>query len=121
MCLIVVDTYSKWPEAKFMTSTTTTPTVETSRDKFAAHGIPAQVVSDNGPQFVSDELKFFLSKNEIKHSPVPKYHPQSNGAAERSVQIVKGILKKYLVNDELGCNVKVPIQHRLDNFNQTHH
>ena len=57
-----------------------------------------------------------MSKNGIKHSPVPKYHPQSNGAAERSVQIVKGILKKYLVNNELGCNVKVPIQHRLDNF-----
>ena len=42
--------------------------------------------------------------------------PQSNGAAERSVEISKGSLKKYLVSDQFGSDVKVPIQYRVDNF-----
>ena len=32
------------------------------------------------------------------------------------MQIVKGSLKKYLVSDEFGSDVKVPLQHRVDNF-----
>ena len=32
-------------------STTTAKTIELLRDKFAAFGIPVELVSDNGPQF----------------------------------------------------------------------
>ena len=114
--LIMVDAYSKWLCVESMNTTTSTKTINVLRSWFAIYGLPVELVSDNGPQLCSAEFELFLSKNGIKHILVPQYHPQSNGAAERSVQIVKGSLKKYLVSDQFGSDVKVPLQHRVDNF-----
>ena len=61
-----------------MASTTSTKTIDELRRLFAAYGLPEQVVTDNGPQFVSQEF--------IKTSP---YHLASNGAVERLVQTFK--------------------------------
>ena len=48
--LVVVDAHSKWPEVFQMASTSTTKTITYLRQLFATHGIPEQLVSDNGPQ-----------------------------------------------------------------------
>ena len=42
-------------------------TIEVMRTLFAAYGLPAQVVSDNGSQFTSEEFKDFMKGNHIKH------------------------------------------------------
>ena len=55
MWLIVVDAHTKWPEVIAMKSTTASNTIATLRSLFARYGIPPQVVSDNGPQFMSEE------------------------------------------------------------------
>ena len=87
--LVMIDAHSKWVEVFPMASTTSTKTIECRRSCFAAYGIPEQPVSDNGPQFTSGEFKRFVGTNGITHTLVPAYHPSSNGAAERSVQILK--------------------------------
>ena len=58
--LIVVDVHSKWPEVIEMTSTTASKTITELRKLFSAYGLPEQLVSDNGPQFVSEEFGTFL-------------------------------------------------------------
>ena len=87
--LVVFDSHSKWIDVKHMTSTTTQHTLNELRLMFALYGFPEEVVSNNGPQFTSNEFASFMSKNGIKHTLVPPYHPQSNGVAERSVRVVK--------------------------------
>ena len=67
MFFIVVDAHSKWPEVVEMTTTTTANTLKALRKMFAQYGLPEQMVSDNGPQFVSAELATFAKKNGIKH------------------------------------------------------
>ena len=89
MLLIVVDAHSKWPEAQSMSTTTATHTIKALREMFARYGIPQQLVSDNGPQFISEQFAEFMAVNGIKHIRTAPYHPSSNGAAERLVQTIK--------------------------------
>jgi len=91
--LIVVDSFSKWPEVIPMTSTTAYSTVRVLMSLFATHGIPEQIVSDNGPQFVSSEFDSFCKGNNIKHIRSAPYHPATNGEAERFVQTFKSNMK----------------------------
>lgn len=58
------------------------------------------VISDNGPQFSSQCFKDFAEKYGFEHATLSPHYPQSNGLAEKGVQIVKHILKKAVENAE---------------------
>jgi hypothetical protein len=94
MFLLLVDSYSKWLEVIPMSSTTSAATIGVLRSLFSRFGLPIQLVSDNGPQFSSEEFALFLKNNGIKHTLCPPYHPASNGLAERYVQTFKSMMKK---------------------------
>jgi hypothetical protein len=94
--LIVVDAFSKWPEAFVMKSTTSTATMEILDDLFARYGLPDELVSDNGPQLVSAQFENFLRERGIRHKTTPQYFPATNGQAERFVQTIKGSLLRSL-------------------------
>ena len=93
MYLVIVDAYSKWPEVIKMTSTTSEKTIDVLRSVFARFGVPEQLVSDNGPQFTSEEFQHFMKHLGIKHRRGAPYHPATNGLAERFVQTFKKSLK----------------------------
>ena len=76
-----------------MPTTTSTATIHELRCLFASYGLPEQLVSDNGPQFVSDEFQVFLKSNRVKHIRSAPYHPSSNGLAERFVRTFKTALR----------------------------
>ncbi|XP_062609943.1 uncharacterized protein K02A2.6-like [Saccostrea cucullata] len=86
MFLIAVDAFSKWPKLIIeieMRSTTSNTTINTLRTLFARQGIPAEIVSDNGPQFRSEEFHQFMESNAIRHITSSPFHPRTNGQAER--------------------------------------
>ena len=89
MYLLVTDAHSKWPEIVEIKSTTASRTVEELRKLFSSYGLPEQLVMDNGPQFVSEEFAMFTKVNGVKHIKNAPYHPSTNGAVERLVQIFK--------------------------------
>ena len=93
MFLIVVDARSKWPEVFAMKSTTAERTVDVLRTIFARNGLPEHLISDNGPQFVSEEFRRFMKINGIRHTTSSPYHPKTNGLAERFVQTFKSAMK----------------------------
>ena len=93
MWLVVVDAYSKWIDVVRMSSTTTEMTINAMRRLFAQHGIPSEIVSDNGPQFISSDFKTFLKRNGVKHVLSAPYHPASNGEAERAVRTFKEAMR----------------------------
>ena len=95
MWLLLVDSYSKWPEVIQMnTNTTSSATIRAFRSIFARTGIPICLVTDNGPQFVSEETEMYLKSCGIKHITVPTYSPKSNGICERLVQSWKYAMTK---------------------------
>ena len=91
--LVVVDAHSKWPEVWEMSSTSSLKTIEVLKHLFSMYGLPEQLVSDNGPQFRSDEFYQFMKNCGIKHYRSATYHPATNGAVERFVQTLKQALK----------------------------
>ena len=109
MFMLLVDAHSKWPEILEMTSTTADSTIATLRRVFAAFGLPEQLVTDNGPQFVSREFADFVQGNGIKHIRTAPYHPSSNGAVERLVQTFKQAMKA-------GECRGLSLQHQLQSF-----
>ena len=104
--LVIVDTYSKWPEVFPMKKTDCKSVCSVLRYLFSVHGFPKQVVSDGGPPFNSKEYKEFLSDNGIEKPSVPPYHPSSNGQVERYVKIFKRGMKK-LKSTTLSLSQKI--------------
>ena len=86
---VAVDAHSKWPEIFATTKTTTEKTISILRHLFSSYGFPEEIVSDNGPQFTSDQFADFLRQNGVRHTRSAPYHPATNGAAERMVQVLK--------------------------------
>lgn len=94
--LILVDYFSKFIEVNPLTNIGTKAVVAAMRDQFARHGIPQELVTDNGPAYVSKEFGEFCSKWGIEHTTSSPNYAQSNGQSERSVQIIKNILIKSI-------------------------
>uniref|UniRef100_A0A4W3IMK3 Integrase catalytic domain-containing protein n=1 Tax=Callorhinchus milii TaxID=7868 RepID=A0A4W3IMK3_CALMI len=61
---------------------------------FARHGIPKEIMSDNGSQFSSKEYKTFTRQWEINHKTTSPEYPQSKGLVEREIQTIKKMWKK---------------------------
>ena len=92
--LLLVDYLSRWIEIAKMTSTSGTKTVDQFKSICAKFGIPEEIKTDNGPQFISQEFSSFCKQYEIKHTTSTPRYPQSNGESERAVRTIKNILKK---------------------------
>ncbi|XP_057302657.1 uncharacterized protein K02A2.6-like [Hydractinia symbiolongicarpus] len=65
--LVVVDQFSRYPEAEITNSTAAQQTIEILTKIFSTHGIPFKVITDNDPPFPSQKFKDFMTVNGIKH------------------------------------------------------
>lgn len=91
--LVTVDYYSRYIEVQKLQSTTAPSVVTALKAVFTRYGIPAVVMSDNGPQFMSKEMEEFADSYNFKHLTSSPYYPQSNGLAERAVKTAKALLQ----------------------------
>ncbi|XP_062704639.1 uncharacterized protein K02A2.6-like [Aedes albopictus] len=98
--LLVVDSYSKWPEIIPTKRITTAATISSLRKIFGRFGMPEVLVTDNGPQLTSDVFEEFCEANGIMHLKTAPFQPQSNGQAERFVDTFKRTVKKIQAGGE---------------------
>ena len=90
--IVTVDYFSRYPEIVKLTSTTSQYIIAALKGIFARHGIPETVVSDNGPQYSSQEFTEFAGAYSFHHVTSSPHYPQSNGQVERTVKTVKKLL-----------------------------
>ena len=81
--LSLIDYGSRYPELLPLTQTTSGAVIDALAGIFSRFGFPRELVSDNGPQFVSEKFRRFLKMADIKHIRCSPRYPSSNGMVER--------------------------------------
>lgn len=72
---------------------------------FKLHGLPDQMISDRGPQFVNAFISRLCELLDIESSPSTAFHQRTNGQAERTIETFEAYLRCYssYLQDESSC------------------
>ena len=89
--LIIVDRYSNWPIVE-QAKDRSKGLIEALRRTFATFGIPDELSSDGGPEYIADETKYFLTSWGVHHRKSSVAFPHSNCRAEVGVKTVKRMI-----------------------------
>ena len=92
--LILVDYFSDFFECEQLADLQSRSVIKACKKTFSRYGIPTQLQSDNGTQFVSAEFDAFRRDWGFQHTTSSPGHQQSNGKAEAAVKIVKRLMKR---------------------------
>ena len=95
--LVIGDRLSGWTEI-FSTPTGSSQSgarglITCLRSLFCTFGVPYELSSDGGPEFVSDMTRQFLKDWDVAHRISSAYNPESNGRAEVAVKSAKRVLR----------------------------
>ena len=92
--LITVDYYSRFFEIDKLPDTKSLTVIRKLKTHFARYGICQKLVSDNAPQFTSDQFSTFAREWGFEQTTSSPMYAQSNGLAEKTVQTAKRLLTK---------------------------
>ena len=99
--LIIGDRLSAWTEV-YRTKSGTEESgsrglIQLLKNFFGTFGVPRELSSDGGRQFIADDTQDFLVRWGVQHRLSAAYNPQSNGRAELAVKSTK-----RLIMDNIG-------------------
>jgi len=98
--VILVDYTTKYFDVSQIPDVQSETVTNHTKAMLSRYGIPKEIVSDGGPEYIGHEYKSFCKSWDIEHTfSSPEYH-ESNGFAERTIQTVKRTLKKCLKRKE---------------------
>ena len=112
----VMDDYSRyilaWKLSASMAATDVMETLDMARaragiDRVRVHYKP-RLLSDNGPCYLSRDLKAYLEERDMAHTRGARYHPQTQGKIERYHRSMKNVvnLQHYYLPGELEREIK---------------
>ena len=119
--LVAVDHFSKFAMAANLTDKTSRAVCHALRTQIVPHmvGIPSRILTDNGPEFRSDEFEELLHSLNIQLVHSTAYKASSNGAVERVNQTITRILKGLMGQDSTTWDLQLPNAIRI--YNQSMH
>ena len=100
-CLVVADHYSKFVAAVPIKNKQSSTVIKAFTNHILPFlpAVPTNLLTDNGPEFVSSDFGDFVGEYSIFHKFTSPYHPQSNGACERVNRTIQNLMK-VLVEDD---------------------
>ena len=102
-CLTVIDEFTrKCLKIKVDRNLKAEDVLETLSELFLTEGMPEYIRSDNGSEFVAQNVQDFLKKLEVKTAYITPGSPWENGFNER----FNGILRDELLNGEIFYTLK---------------
>ena len=106
--LTVMDFSSRYPEAFPMRKVDAPSVCDNLIQLFSRFGLPQQLLSDNGSNFVSRVTEGLLDRLGVHHIKCSPYRPQTNGMIERWHSVLKRMLGK-LENTEAEWDRLLPL------------
>ena len=94
--LVVCDYATRFPEAFPLRSITTPKVISALVPLFSRVGIPEEILTDQGTNFVSRLMKRLHRQLGIKALKTTPYHPQADGLVKRFNQTLKSMLRKFV-------------------------
>lgn len=87
----VIDGYSRAVVHQEIREQMTEQDIETiiQRAREKHPGVTPRIITDNGPQFISNDFKQFIRISGMSHVRTSPYYPQSNGKIERYHRTIK--------------------------------
>ena len=114
--LILVDYFSRFPIVEILKSKTSANIISKLFKIFSVLGLPEILTSENGGQFISNEIESYLKINGIIHNKTTLLWLQENGQVERINRVIKKAVQ-YTVNE--GRNWKQELGTFLLSFRNT--
>nr|CAH7725339.1 unnamed protein product [Callosobruchus chinensis] len=115
---VIIDYFSRYRELKMMRTITSVATIKVLKEIFSRLGYPVSLTCDNGPQFITEDLKSFCIENGIRlHHTIP-YWPQMNGEVERQN---RDIVKRLKISQGLKNNWQQDLLDYQVMYNSTPH
>ena len=117
----VMDDYSRyilaWKLTASMGASDVTETLDMARAKAGINRVKVRhrprLLSDNGPCYISKELKDYLGDRQMTHTRGKRYHPQTQGKIERYHRSIKNVinLQHYYLPGELEREIERFVEH----------
>ncbi|XP_076454791.1 uncharacterized protein LOC143289631 [Babylonia areolata] len=92
--LVVVDYATRYPEAVPLKTVEATTVAEALWEVWTRVGVPSEILTDRGTQFMSDVMKQMERLLSIRGLATTPYHAQGNGLVERYNGVLKTALRK---------------------------
>ena len=67
---------------------------------FGEYGDPRQIISDNGPTFMSKEIKDYFSKHVVVHHQITPYWPQANREIEYFMKSMMKVIQSACIEQK---------------------
>ena len=107
--IVATDYLTKWVEAKATVKNDARTTAKFLYENvFTRHGLPIEIVSDQGVHFINEVIEFLLAEFMILHRRSAPYHPQANGQAESTNKTLCTALTKIVSDSRTDWELKLP-------------
>jgi transposase InsO family protein len=95
--LVAVDKFTKWVGAAPVTTQDSTSVINFIKSIVFRFGVPHSIITDNGTNFTSKELKNYCDSLGIKLKFASVAHPKTNGQVEKANGLICNGIKKRLL------------------------
>lgn len=116
--LVTVDYFSRWMEVDVICSTTSASVIKCLDSDFAWYGVPVGLRTDNGSNFVPEEMDKYLEEMGIIHHHTMPLWPRANGEVEGEN---RSLLKAMRVFQPEGKNWQAELNKFLLAYRSTNH
>ena len=106
--LTVCDYATRYPEAISFPSTEAPRIARELVSLFSRVGVPEEVLTDQGPNFMSTLLEKMYHILQIQHIRTSPYHPQTDGLVERFNGTLKAMLRKFVSRSQRDWDDYLP-------------